>query len=149
MLKISAFYLEKQKSVIPKKIGSKPYGQNSSFLDRWPLLDGAIFSEGFGLIIVKNKTEKLFSHIQPEQLNISLQYAKQAKPSQAENLKKQKQVKSGKQWKCEKAEVVGQNGRADFQKNLLKNPESEMNYRYFSLFTNYVLKAHEDEFAIN
>ena len=34
MLKVSAFYLEKQKSFIPKTIWSKPYGQNSSFLDQ-------------------------------------------------------------------------------------------------------------------
>jgi hypothetical protein len=45
MLNVSAFYLEKQKSFIPKKISFKPL----SISKQKTLLTDTIYSEGFGL----------------------------------------------------------------------------------------------------
>ena len=65
-LKISAFYLEKQKSFIPNKIWSKPYGQNSSFLDQQM---AQFWSEDFGCLVffLKANSKKLWSHWKMEQ----------------------------------------------------------------------------------
>ena len=45
MLKVSAFYLEKQKSFIPKNIFFRPHCQ---YQNKKPLFTDQIFSEGFG-----------------------------------------------------------------------------------------------------
>ena len=49
MLKISAFYLEKQKSFIPKKICAKPRVNWLQYQNKPALFTDPIFSDGFGL----------------------------------------------------------------------------------------------------
>ena len=54
MLKVSAFYLEKQKSFIPKNI----YLSRCPYQNKKALFTDPIFSEGFGLMILTVHTLK-------------------------------------------------------------------------------------------
>ena len=103
MLKILDFFLDKQKSFIPKKILSVPCTMDSSFLaNRWRLDVLTFLIKGFGPVNTKstaavsqpqytmfrvemlsfiNKTEKPFSPMLPEQLNIEFPYNRQATTS--------------------------------------------------------------------
>ena len=54
MLKISAFYLEKQKSFLPRKIRSKPESLNRPKQFQQMAFAVPIFNDGFGLLLRKN-----------------------------------------------------------------------------------------------